>query len=86
MKKIGISFIRKGRAGGRGTQGRRKLTSISDTIDLGEAKSWWVVPTLDEFLPGGFEMLAMAAPRAEEFDKPVEHREMCQRPAVTRKK
>ena len=44
---------------------------MNDTIHLGEAKPWRVIPTLDEFLPGGFKFRAMATVRAEEFDKPA---------------
>lgn len=55
---------------------------MNDTIHLGESKPWRVIPTLDELLPGGFKILAMATPRAEEFDEPGGV--VCQRPGLQR--
>jgi len=71
MRKVDISFIPLVSAGARAWDVEKGLTSFSDTIDLGEAKPGGVVPALNEFLPCGFETPAMAAPRAEEFDKPM---------------
>jgi hypothetical protein len=74
MKEPGFSFIPVVSA--RARDGENGLTSFGDTVDLGEGEPWGVVPTLDKLHPCGFEMLAMAAPRAEKLDKPAEV--MCQ--------